>query len=84
MILRRYANRVPIVETATRLSFGKYRGASIADVLAEDPQYLVWAQENVGGFDLHHSLLEIAESDAERTRWELMSGFEWRLKENGT
>lgn len=64
------------------LRFGRYKGLTIGEVLKDDPAYLVWAAENVDGFDLHHELLSEAELDHPDI-WEQMSGYHWR-KEDGT
>lgn len=34
------------------LTFGKYRGRSIQDVLQKEPQYIQWCLQNVEGFKL--------------------------------
>lgn len=31
------------------MPFGKYKGEFIADILVEDPDYLIWASENITG-----------------------------------
>jgi hypothetical protein len=67
-----------ITDAGTVLWFGQYQNQTISLILQEDPGYLVWAAANVEGFDLHYSLLEMAELDADRTRWELMSEYFWR------
>lgn len=67
-----------ITDPRTILWFGKYQNHSILEVLDEDPDYLVWAQENVDSLDLHFSLLETAERDIDRTRWEILSEYHWR------
>lgn len=38
-------------DTAT-MRFGKYKGLLIADIITFDPQYLLWAQENLSAFSL--------------------------------
>jgi hypothetical protein len=73
-------SRSVITDTNTILWFGRYQDQTIGLVLQEDPAYLVWANDSVDNFDLHYSLLEIAEQDADRTRWEIMSGYSWRLE----
>jgi hypothetical protein len=35
-----------------RLSFGKHRGKTLGEVIKVDPQYLIWANENVSFFQL--------------------------------
>ena len=41
------------------LTFGKYRGRTVAWVLREDPQYIQWCVENVTWFDIDPSTEEI-------------------------
>lgn len=43
------------------LTFGKYKGESIEDILETDPQYLIWLHNNSEYFELDYRLLEIAE-----------------------
>lgn len=38
------------------ITFGKYKGRTILEVLEEDPQYLLWANENVEGFILNDAI----------------------------
>lgn len=33
-------------------TFGKYKNWSIEDVIAEDPEYVVWAVRNIAWFDI--------------------------------
>lgn len=44
------------------MTFGKYRGDRIQDILDNDPHYLVWCHENTD-FELDHELLEEAENN---------------------
>lgn len=38
------------------LSFGKYKGKTVEEVLEEDPHYLKWAMENVASFVVDNAL----------------------------
>lgn len=40
------------------LTFGKYKGKKIEDVIEEDPKYLLWAHENIEWFQLSDEALE--------------------------
>lgn len=44
----------------TKLSFGKYKGKTIRDVLIENPSYIIWASENVSWFKVKPYVLEDA------------------------
>ncbi len=37
---------------ADRLNFGNYTGATISEVIADDPSYLEWARDEIDGFEL--------------------------------
>lgn len=54
------------------LSFGKYKGSTIKDVIKEEPSYLIWCQQNVGWFELDEDLLlkceELVEQSKNRNR----------------
>lgn len=63
--MSRSDRREPITDPQTRLAFGKYSGQSIAEILKEDPQYLVWLHENVERFELSAELLDEAEGSRE-------------------
>jgi hypothetical protein len=39
------------------LWFGKHQGRTIEDVLDDDPRYLMWACENVDGFELDTAVM---------------------------
>lgn len=43
------------------LTFGKYKGETVGDILEVDPQYLIWLHNNSEFFELNYRLLEIAE-----------------------
>lgn len=62
MSLKSIYKKDPISDRETVLTFGKYKGESIADILATDPQYLVWLHDNSDFFELNYLLLEEAES----------------------
>jgi hypothetical protein len=42
----------------TIMTFGQYKGMTVAEVLEEDPQYLKWAYENIEWFDLEVSITD--------------------------
>jgi uncharacterized protein (DUF3820 family) len=48
----------------TPLAFGKYRGRTVEDVLAEDPAYLLWAMETVEQFEVDKALQDAIERAA--------------------
>lgn len=50
-----------VTDRNTVLTFGKWKGASIDELLLDDPQYLVWLHNNTE-FELGHELLEEAEA----------------------
>lgn len=52
----------PITDREHVMTFGKYEGTDIQEILDNDPLYLVWLQENTE-FDLHYTLLEEAENN---------------------
>lgn len=41
-------------------TFGKYRGRTIAEIIAKDPQYIVWAHNNVDFFKVKSGVLATA------------------------
>jgi hypothetical protein len=51
----------PITDRNAVLTFGKYKGYSIADIMFDDPQYLSWLHNNSEFFELGYELLEEAE-----------------------
>lgn len=53
--------RDPINDRETVLTFGKYKGFSIDDVMDAEPQYLVWLHHNNDYFELDADLLDEAE-----------------------
>lgn len=46
------------------IDFGKYKGQTIRDILLLDPQYLLWAHENVERLKLSRAILVKAEIEA--------------------
>lgn len=72
-------------ELSEKLTFGKYKGKTVADVLIEDPSYLVWAHNNVDFFKVSTELLQIARStikpDPSRRRY-LDDDPDWDIYEN--
>lgn len=53
--------REPISDRNAILTFGKYKGESIADLMEVNPQYLIWLHENSDFFELDASLFEEVE-----------------------
>jgi uncharacterized protein (DUF3820 family) len=49
---------VTIFGKGNRLTFGKYKGKLIDDIVGTDPDYLVWAHNNIVWFEMEESLLE--------------------------
>lgn len=39
------------------LTFGKYKGMTLAEVMEFNPDYLLYCQENIDWFDLDHKIL---------------------------
>ncbi len=50
-----------MVNYKTVFTFGKHKGKTVKEVLFEDPSYLLWADDNVEGFDLSDYLRDKAE-----------------------
>lgn len=42
------------------LSFGRYKGRTIREMLEEDPNYLTWAHTKIGWFKLEPDVMEAA------------------------
>jgi hypothetical protein len=43
------------------MTFGKFEGETVQDILDNDPGYIVWLQENTD-YDFHHTILDEAEA----------------------
>lgn len=41
-----------ILDISSKLAFGKYRDMTVRYVIERDPKYLIWASQNIYGFDL--------------------------------
>lgn len=59
----------PITDRGYVLSFGKFRGYSIDDIMDCQPQYLVWLHNNSNTFELSADLLDEAEGGNEERVW---------------
>jgi hypothetical protein len=59
--------RKPIADRDYVLTFGKYKGESLDDILETNPQYLVWLHLNSEFFELSSELLDEAEENATTT-----------------
>lgn len=55
-----------VSDLKTRLWFGKYKGQTIADILEDDPKYLLWAQSKTDIFRMTEELMLEAEEKASR------------------
>jgi uncharacterized protein (DUF3820 family) len=51
----------PIKDREHILTFGKYKGESIDEMMEVNPQYLVWLHNNSDFFELSSELLDEAE-----------------------
>ena len=47
-----------ITDRKTILTFGRYKGYSVEDILEVDPQYLLFCQNKIDWFDLDHKILD--------------------------
>lgn len=47
----------PVVGKDHVLDFGKYKGATIAEILESDPGYLIWLNKNTERFQLPNNIL---------------------------
>lgn len=80
MSLKSIYKKEPISDREAVLTFGKYKGESIADILETDAQYLVWLHDNSDFFELDHILLDEAEQGGRAQRREADADFhvyEW-------
>lgn len=50
---------------STHFTFGKYRGKAVEAVVAEDPQYVLWAARNVSHFNPSAEHLRMATVNSE-------------------
>lgn len=42
------------------LSFGRYKGRTIREMLEDDPDYLTWAHTHIGWFKLEQDVMDAA------------------------
>lgn len=50
-----------LLNWSDKLTFGKYKGETIESVSTRDPQYLIWANDNVNAFNLDFQVLQVVE-----------------------
>lgn len=50
------------------ITFGKYKGSKVKDVMKDEPSYLIWCQDNVEFFELDEDLLLQCEEAVERRK----------------
>ena len=60
-----YNTRQTITDKQHVLNFGKYKNRTIEFVMEIDPQWLLFCQSKIDWFDLHHSILDEIEANAE-------------------
>lgn len=60
--MSRSTRRETISDRKHVMTFGKFKGETVQDILDNDPQYLCWLVEHTD-FDLHADLLEEAENN---------------------
>lgn len=51
----------PITDRNHRMTFGKWKGRTIDEVLFDEPTYLVWMHNTLDNFELSAELLDEAE-----------------------
>jgi hypothetical protein len=51
-----------------KLTFGKYKGERVRDIIKEDADYLLWIQDNVEWCELDERVLRLAEQNSNRGR----------------
>ncbi len=47
-----------IFKLDSNLTFGKYKGKTIQDVINDDPDYIAWAADTIEWFDLDEEAIE--------------------------
>lgn len=47
---RRYARRWPVFQLDDEIPFGKHKGSDLRDVIEADPDWVIWALDNIGDF----------------------------------
>jgi len=54
-----------ILKLNHKMTFGKYKGEVLIDVINKDPQYIIWCAGNIEGFYLHPECKEDLERSFE-------------------
>lgn len=58
---KKFVTDVGLDETSFRLlTFGKYKGRTVASVIRDDPQYICWVDANVSFFPITDAENEVA------------------------
>jgi hypothetical protein len=71
-----------IVDEKYEFTFGKYKGLSLPEVLAEDPWYIVWCSENVKTIQFKEEILKDAKLHvnsnhdfSHNSNWGIVNGY---------
>lgn len=46
------------------IPFGKYKGKKVKDVVYKHPQWILWAEDNVSGFNVSHRVFKMADRNS--------------------
>lgn len=63
-------DKVKLKKLEDVMTFGKYKGKKIEDVLSENPSYLVWAHDDIKWFKLEQEIYDEAVDQANNKRWD--------------
>lgn len=55
-----FAKVKPTLDMEDKFPFGKYRGETVESVLDDDPQYILWWDENVTQYNIRKSIVRSA------------------------
>lgn len=57
-------------QLTTKLSFGKYQGKTLHRVIKQDPDYVLWALDNVDSFDIDEEATEVLNMELDDIEFE--------------
>jgi hypothetical protein len=60
---------------ADKLNFGKYKGIAVKELVEENPNYLLWCEENIAWFKLSTFARRDANKNKKETRHYSNSGY---------
>ena len=69
--MKKLINNSTLFELTSKLTFGRYKGKILRNIIKKDPDYIAWCFDNIKWFDLHTEADEFLQQNLIDDDWVL-------------